>query len=251
MSLACAPTMDTPARLLRQPDLLALFNAARPKLRGLLLACRVPLEDADDVLHDCWVALLAQPLGMREVGNPEAWLVGTMRNTILQYWRRRRRQNRFLARWSQATPASEPAPQESEDAARDVATLTAHLSVRDVQVLWRRFGLGQKPREIAKILGCQPDYVRKITRRALERVRRQLAAAGYPRGLRCGTPRAGALHPVALAPARTKPSPSGDDRSALLRAIQGATDRSPEPHRDETSRHLLGRLTPRPNARRR
>jgi RNA polymerase sigma-70 factor (ECF subfamily) len=243
--------MHTPARLPRQPDLLALFNAARPKLHSLLLGCRVPLEDADDVLHDCWVALLAQPHGMREVGNPEAWLVGTMRNTILQYWRRRRRQDRFLARWSHAAPASEPAPQESEDAARDVATLTAHLSVRDVQVLWLRFGLGQKPREIAKILGCQPDYVRKITRRALERVRRQLAAAGYPRGLRCGAPAAGAVHPVVLAPAPTRPSPSGANRNAFPRPIQATTDRSREPHRDETSRQLLCCLTPLPKARRR
>ena len=235
--------MYTPSHLPRQPDLLALFNAARPKLHALLLGCRVPLEDADDVLHDCWVALLAQPHGMREVGNPEAWLVGTMRNTILQYWRRRGRQNRFLARWSDGAPASEPAPQESEDAARDVATLTAHLSVRDVQVLWLRFGLGQKPREIAKILGCRPDYVRKITRRALERVRRQLAAAGHPRGLRCGAPAAGVVPP-----APTRPSPA--DRSVLLRPIQATADRPREPHRDETSRQLLGRLTPLPKARR-
>jgi len=242
--------MHKTARLPDQPDLLALFDAARPKLHGLLLGWRVPIEDAGDVLHDCWVALLAQSHAMHEVGNPEAWLVGTMRNTILQYWRRRGRQSRFLARWSHVAPASEPAPQESEDAARDVATLTAHLSVRDVQVLWLRFGLGQKPREIAKILGCQPDYVRKITRRALERVRRQLAAAGHPRGLRCAAPAADALHPVVLAPAATRPSPSGPDRNVLLRPVRATTDRSPEPHREET-RQVRGRLTPLPKARRR
>src|ERR1700680_243306 len=111
--------MHTPLRLAHQPDLLALLDAAHPKLLGLLLASRVPLEDVDDVLHDSVVALLAQRHAMRGVGNPEAWLVGTLRNTINQYWRRRARQNRFLARWSQASPASEPAPQERQDAARD------------------------------------------------------------------------------------------------------------------------------------
>jgi RNA polymerase sigma factor (sigma-70 family) len=243
--------MDTRLRLAQQPDLLALLDAARPKVHGLMLACRVPLEDANDVLHDSVVALLAHRHGLRGVANPEAWLVGTVRNTILQYWRRRARRSQFLARWSHASPASEPAPQERQDAARDLATLTAHLSVRDVQVLWLRFGLGQKPREIAKILGCQPDTVRKITRRALERVRRQLAAVGHPRGLRCAAPDAGPGDPVALTPARTKLSISDDDRTALLRAIQGATDRSREGRRDEPPRDPRRGPTPFPKARRR
>jgi RNA polymerase sigma factor (sigma-70 family) len=243
--------LTPPARLADTPDLLAFLDAARPKLHSLLVSWRVPLEDADDVLHDSLLALLDQWHAMDAVANPEAWLVGTLRNTILQYWRRRGRQSRFLARWSQATPTSEPAPQERQDAARDVAALTAHLSLRDVQVLWLRFGLGHKPREIAKILACQPDYVRKITRRALARVRRQLAAAGHPHALRCGAPAAAVAHPVVALPADTKRSSFGADRTALLRPVESATDRCREPHRDETSRHLLGRLTPPPKARRR
>lgn len=241
--------LTPPARLAQEPDLLALLDATRPKLHSLLVSWRVPLEDADDVLHDSWLALLDQWHAIDTIANPEGWLLGTLRNTILQYWRRRGRRSRFLARWSQATPTSESAPQERLDAARDVAALTAHLPLRDVQVLWLRFGLGQKPREIAKTLDCQPDYVRKITRRALERVRRQLAATGHPRGLRCGAPQACIGHPVAVPPAATKRSAIAEDQTALLRPNQGGTDRSREPHRNETSPHLRGHLTPPPKAR--
>ncbi|HEY6322829.1 MAG TPA: sigma-70 family RNA polymerase sigma factor [Thermoanaerobaculia bacterium] len=241
----------TSACLTRQPDLPAFLDAARPRLHGLLVSLRVPLEDADDVLQDSFLALLDPRHALDGIADPEAWLAGTLRNTIRQYWRRRQRRSRFLARWSRTAPTSEPAPQERQDAARDVAALTAHLPLRDVEVIWLRFGLGLKPREIAKTLGLKPDSVRKIGRRALERVRRQLAAAGHPRALCCAAPAARVSQPVAVAPAGAERGSLAADRTALPRPHAGAADASRVPHRHATCRHLRGRPTPPPKARRR
>jgi RNA polymerase sigma factor (sigma-70 family) len=170
--------MQPPSRIAEAgaAEILALLKAARPKLCRLLASLDVPIEDSEDLLHDSLVALLDHWPEIDGVVNPEAWLLGTLRITILQYWRRRKRQRRLLLLLSHALAASEPPPQERQDAARDVAALTADLSPRDCLILGTCHGLVLKPREAAEILGCQPDSVRKLSRRALAKVRRQLPA---------------------------------------------------------------------------
>lgn len=157
-------------------QILDLLKAVRPKLCRLLAAYDVPVEDSEDLLHDSLVALLDHWQENAGVVNPEAWLLGTLRLTILQYWRRRKRHRRLLSLLARALAASEPPPQERQDAARDVAALTADLSPRDCLILGTCHGDLLKPREAAPILGCQPDSVRKLSHRALAKVRRQLPA---------------------------------------------------------------------------
>ncbi|MBV8201896.1 MAG: sigma-70 family RNA polymerase sigma factor [Acidobacteria bacterium] len=169
----------------------ALLAAARPKLCRLLASLDVPVEDSEDLLHDSLVKLLAHWREIDGIVNPEAWLLGTLRLTILQYWRRRKRQRRVLTLLSRAMAASEPPPQERQDAARDVAALTADLSPRDCLILGTCHGLDLKPREAAEVLGCQPDSVRKLSRRVLAKVRRQLPAS----------PAAGSARPTPEGPA--------------------------------------------------
>lgn len=151
-----------------------LLAAARPKLRRMLATFDVPVEDAEDVLHDALVALVRSWDQMDGVANREAWLLGTLRITIFQYWRARTRERRFLDQLSHELAASESAPQERQDSARDLEALTADLTERDFQILWVRYGLCLPPREAAELLGCRPDSVRKLCRRALARVRRRL-----------------------------------------------------------------------------
>src|SRR5579864_169269 len=183
-----------------------LLAAARPKLRRMLATFDVPLEDAEDVLHDALVALLRSWDQMDGVANREAWLLGTLRITIFQYWRARTRERRFLDQLSHELAASESAPQERQDSARDLEALTADLTERDFQILWVRYGLCLKPREAAELLGCRPDSVRKLCRRALERVRRRLP------------------QPPPAAPAR--PAPAGA-APTLPAAAAGAVPGSP------------------------
>ena len=236
------PSSPAPAGTTGLDDLL---EAARPKLYSMLASYKVPAEDAGDLVNDAIVALLEQ--GTDGVANPEAWLLGILRIKILAYRRWRARQSRLMQLLSRAIAASEPPPQLHQDAVHDLLALTAHLPPRVVTILWLRFGLGRKPREVARILGCRPDSVRKLTRRALELAQRNLAPAGHPQSRwpvapaaasrrRAAAPRrraaAGAaagsqaVKPIALAAAVRRPGdPRGDLRrgSPARRSAEGIT----------------------------
>jgi len=196
-------------------ELHQLLTAARPKLRRMLAYGKVPLADAEDVLHDALVALVMAWEQVGVIGNREAWLIGTLRITIFQYWRARKRERLFLEELSHELAASESAPQERQDSARDLEALTADLPERDFQILWVRYGLCLKPREAAELLGCRPDSVRKLCRRALERVRRRLppppAAAAARPAPASATP--GKPAPVTPGPAKPAPQPAKGHRS--------------------------------------
>jgi RNA polymerase sigma factor (sigma-70 family) len=169
----------------------------------MLASWHVPLEDAEDVLHDALVPVLRTWEQMDGVANREAWLLGTLRITIFQYWRARTRERRFLDQLSHELAASESAPQERQDSARDLEALTADLPERDFQILWVRYGLCLKPREAAELLGCRPDSVRKLCRRALERVRRRL-----PQPPAAAPARPAPAHPAAAGPVPASPMPA-------------------------------------------
>jgi len=179
-----------------------LLTVARPKLRRMLATFDVPLADAEDVLHDALVALVRSWDQMDGVANREAWLLGTLRITIFRYWRTRTREKRFLEQLSHELTASESAPQERQDSARDLEALTADLTERDFQILWVRYGLCLKPREAAELLGCRPDSVRKLCRRALARVRRRLPQP----------PPAAPARPVPVRPVAPIPRPAPGHR---------------------------------------
>ncbi|HEV3073597.1 MAG TPA: sigma-70 family RNA polymerase sigma factor [Thermoanaerobaculia bacterium] len=189
------PSSPAPASTTGFGDFL---EAARPKLYSMLASYKVPPEDADDLLHDAILALLKQ--GTDGVANPQAWLLGILRIKILDYRRWRARQSSLMQLLSRAIVASEPPPQLHLDAVHDLLALTAHLPARVVTILWLRFGLGRKPREVAQILRCRPDSVRKLTRRALELAQRNVAAAGHLQSLWRMAPAAGSRRPVAAPP---------------------------------------------------
>lgn len=135
----------------------------------------MPPQDADDLLQDAVLVVLEK--GMDGVANPEAWLLGILRNKILRYRRWQARQRSLLQLLARVFVESEPPPQLRQDAVHDLLALTAHLPPRAVMVLWLRVALGRKPREVARNLRCRPDSVRKLTRRALELAQRSLAPA--------------------------------------------------------------------------
>jgi RNA polymerase sigma factor (sigma-70 family) len=165
-------------------DLEQFLTAARPKLDSMLVSRRVPPQDAGDVLQDALLTFLVKD--SRDVGNPEAWLLGILRRKILHYWRLRTRERRLRMLLARTLPTSQLPSQERQLVIRELVALTAHLPARTIMVLWLRCGLGRKPREVARILCCRPDSVRKLTRRAVERARRHLDAAGrrpHPGGI--------------------------------------------------------------------
>lgn len=204
--------MPPPVRhaALGEAEIRELLTAARPKLLRMLVYGKVPLADAEDVLHNALVALVMAWEQVGVIGNREAWLVGTLRITIFQYWRARKRERLFLEELSHELAASESAPQERQDSARDLEALTADLPERDFQILWVRYGLCLKPREAAELLGCRPDSVRKLCRRALERVRRRLP---QPPAAAPARPTPASSTPGKPAPANPAPQPTKGRRS--------------------------------------
>jgi RNA polymerase sigma factor (sigma-70 family) len=153
------------------------LEAVRPKLRRLLISSKVPLEDAEDVTQDALIALVRRGDQIGGLRSREAWLIGTLRKTICLYWRRRQRERRLLTVFSREIGSTEEAPQERQDAARDLEAIIRKLKSRDRQLLWLRYGLELKPRESADALGCDPGSVLRLSQRALSRARRNLALA--------------------------------------------------------------------------
>ena len=95
---------------------------------------------------------------------------------------------------------------------KDQRSVTADLPERDFQILWVRYGLCLPPREAAELLGCRPDSVRKLCRRALERVRRRLPQPPAAAPARPAPANPAPLHPAAASPVPASPPTTPGDR---------------------------------------
>lgn len=154
-----------------------LIVRMRPSLERILGRYGVPPEDAEDILQDSQLTLLYK---WEKIQNPEAWLLGTVRNKCIVYWRKER-----AKMWAAVDTAildllAEPqAPaQEKLATRRDLSKVLARLPARCQELLRLRYGLGLKPAEIARHMGYQPSSVRKVTHRCLASLLRELTASG-------------------------------------------------------------------------
>lgn len=145
----------------------------RPKLCRILSQFRVPPSDSDDLVQQ---ALLALVYGWDSIREPEAWLVGTLRNKCLLYWRQRRRclyeaVDTVLLEW--IADADRP-DQDRIEVAYDLDVLLAKLPERSRRLLELRYREGYTPAEIAEKLGYSPKSISKITQRSLALLSREL-----------------------------------------------------------------------------
>lgn len=150
----------------------------QPKLRRVLARYRVPVEDAEDILQQSFLDLVYK---QKSIYNPEAWLLATVRNRCIIYWRRRRSQVCESVDLAILDLLAQPeAPRQSKAMLRhDLERVLGQLPERCRALLRLRYGLGYKPAEVAAALGYQPSSVRKVTSRCLSRLTRQLTALGY------------------------------------------------------------------------
>ncbi|MGD2116491.1 MAG: RNA polymerase sigma factor [Acidobacteriota bacterium] len=150
-----------------------ILRRLRPKLLRVLAHHGVPPEDAEDLLQQALLALIYK---QRAIQSPEAWLLGTLRNTCLRYWRRRRRERVEPVADDDLEWLSGPSPpgQELGDLRRDLAAVLARLPTRCRDVLKLRYTLGFRPREVAEVTGYRADNVRKITSRCLQALEKEL-----------------------------------------------------------------------------
>jgi len=160
-----------------EAELEQFLHQVRPRLKSLFARYRIPPQDTEDILQQALLALIYQWQGIRD---PEAWLLGTLKNRCLLYWRDRRRQlyevvDATVLEWMAEPSAPE---QEQADIARDLSTVIGRLPERCQSLLLLRYRLGYESAEVAQRLGYSPTSMSKITTRCLATLMRHLTTAG-------------------------------------------------------------------------
>ena len=158
-----------------------LLREVQPKLTQILARYRIPAQDADDVLQETFLTLVHK---QEVVRNPEAWLIVTLRNRCLIYWRKKRKLLYQAVDTAILELLSEPeAPEQGNaDLRHDLDRLIARLPPRCRSLLRLRYGLGCSSHEIAERMGYRQSSIRKVTSRCLSTLTRELIEAGINPG---------------------------------------------------------------------
>ena len=156
------------------------LKRVRPRVKALFLRYRIPPQDTEDILQQ---ALLALVYHRESIRDPEAWLLGTLRNKALLYWRAQRRRLYEAVDSTVLELMGQPqAPaQEVADLKRDLATALELLPERCRSILSLRYRQGYNPAEMARELGYSQGSISKITTRCLAALTRKLVASGLVR----------------------------------------------------------------------
>lgn len=129
-----------------------LAQRIHPRLRNILSRYGVPAQDAEDLLQ---TALAVTLRSWSSLENPEGWLVRTLVNQCLMYWRSRKRRPEATVDWSSF---EERAPQVASPEAwildrRDAEQQLARLPRPCQLVLRLRTVYGFNAGDIAALLG--------------------------------------------------------------------------------------------------
>jgi RNA polymerase sigma-70 factor (ECF subfamily) len=122
---ATVKCMDDPGERTEAADaVVALYRSALPKVYGYLLPRCGSVSLAEDLTSETFLAAIraCRTGGMAEVSMP--WLVGVARHKLVDYWRKREREERTLT----AVEASEPEVDDPWDAWLDTETAYAALA---------------------------------------------------------------------------------------------------------------------------
>jgi RNA polymerase sigma factor (sigma-70 family) len=155
-----------------------ILHNVEPKLKRVLWRHRIPLQDADDLLQETFLIMVSKSNSIR---NPEAWLLATLGNRCIIYWRKHRTRlwdlvdSTILELLAEAeTPA-----QERSDLRADLDTLLNQLPDRCRSVLRLRYGLGCSTAEAAERTGYRQSSIRKVTHRCLAALSERLLGARF------------------------------------------------------------------------
>ena len=155
-----------------------LLASLRRRLERILYRYQIPPEDSEDVLQEAVLTLIYK---RKKIRDPEAWLVATLRNRCLMYWRSKRSRLYDSVDTTILELVARPGgtPQFQQEIQADLERAIAELPDRCRSLLRLRYGLGYKPAEVAERMGYQASSIRKITSRCLAALTRQLTASGF------------------------------------------------------------------------
>lgn len=164
-----------------EPSLEDFLRRVRPRLRAQFHRFSIPPQDTEDILQQALLALIYQ---RQEIRDPEAWLIGTVRNKCLLYWRAHRRKLYDAVDATVLDCMAEPLQpaQETLDLRRDLAAALAELPERCRSLLALRYQQGYDPAEVAQELGYSQNSISKLTQRCLAALTRRLVLTGKWQG---------------------------------------------------------------------
>jgi RNA polymerase sigma factor (sigma-70 family) len=166
---------------LAEPSLDEILRRTQSKLKRVLSRYRIPAQDAEDILQDTFLIMVSK---LGTIRNPEAWLVGTLANRCIIYWRRQRTRLFELVDSTilELLAEGEAPVQEQSDLRADLEAMLACLPTRCRSVLRLRYGFGCTTAEVAEQTGYCKSSVRKVTRRCLAALTEQLVSSGFRPG---------------------------------------------------------------------
>ena len=151
-------------------ELEALIERTRRSVTAVLCRYNIPPADAEDVLHEAYLALVMR---WDRIDVKEAWLARVVRNLCAQWWRRRLNESlvqmedfELEALSSSATPAQQQVADR-----RLLEQLMAELPARHRRLLMLLFVRGWSRSEAAARTGYELESVGATVRRALTRMR--------------------------------------------------------------------------------
>ncbi len=173
--------MSAPDLLQADISLEDFLKRVRPRLKAQFQRYSIPPQDTEDILQQALLALIYQRQSIRD---PEAWLIGTVRNKCLLYWRAHRRKLYDAVDAAVLECMAEPLKpaQENSDVCRDLAAALDDLPERCRSLLTLRYQQGYEPAELAGELGYSQNSISKITQRCLAALTRRLLLTGQWRG---------------------------------------------------------------------
>ncbi len=177
-SVTTMAVSDQPALPPDREPLDLVLRRLRPRLKQVLSRFRVPAHDAEDLVQEALVATIQK---WQEIQDPDAWIVVTLRNRCVVYWRKRRNSLYNSVDTVILELLTEPvaAPQERAELLWDLNDLMEDLPPRCRKLLRLRYGLGYDPAEVAEKMGYHPSSVRKVARRCMAALTYQMVARGF------------------------------------------------------------------------
>ena len=154
-----------------------ILEDLQPRIKYVFSRFRIPPQDAEDVLQQTLLTFLYK---RETIDDAEKWLLGTLKNRCLLYWRDRRRRlytavDKALL---ESVAAPEVAPQERSDRLSDLNTALSGVPNRCRNLLWLRYRQGYEAPEAAEKLGYKASSVYKVTERCLAALTRRMVACG-------------------------------------------------------------------------
>ncbi len=158
----------------------SFLHHLQPHVLRVLADARIPEVDAEDLLQETLVALVFK---WESVRNPKAWLLSTLRNRCVLYWRQKDEAvyETVDAAILDVLAGPQSPPQERSDLRHDLNAAIARLPRRCRDLLRLRYGLGAKSSEAAEELGYESEGMRNLTTRSLVLLSRELKASGLGR----------------------------------------------------------------------